>query len=99
MHYHFGWDPTKAKKNIRKHHIPFRRAATVFRDPNHLTLYDEEHSDKEERWITMGIDQTGVLCVVSHTAEELEAEHYHIQIISARKAEPPEVQQYQESNV
>lgn len=99
MHYHFNWDPAKEKVNRTKHRITFHRAANVFRDPNHLTIFDEGHSDEEKRWITMGVDQTGILCVVSHTAEELEEEHYQIRIISARKAELPEVRQYQESNL
>ncbi|MBI1923103.1 BrnT family toxin, partial [Candidatus Poribacteria bacterium] len=40
MQYNFEWDPVKEKRNIRRHKVNFRRAATIFRDPNHLTIYD-----------------------------------------------------------
>ena len=56
MHYNFNWDPAKEKANISKHKVGFRKATTVFRDPNQLSIYDQEHSDDEDRWITIGID-------------------------------------------
>jgi uncharacterized DUF497 family protein len=34
----------------------FERAATIFLDPLALSEADEEHSQKEQRWITMGLD-------------------------------------------
>jgi uncharacterized protein len=49
LHYNFDWDPAKEKNNRRKHKISFRRAATVFRDPNQLSVFDEEHSEVDER--------------------------------------------------
>lgn len=51
MRYIFDWNPEKEQQNIRKHKLNFRLASTVFRDPNQLTLYDEEHSQNEDRWI------------------------------------------------
>ena len=96
MNYHFEWDPAKEQSNIRRRQLSFHRAASVFRDPNQQTLYDEEHSEQEERWITLGIDSTGVLLVVVHTLEQMSEDAHHIRIISARKAEPREVAQYQE---
>ena len=39
----------------------------MFLDPNALSLFDEQHSEEEERWITLGLDQTGALLVISHT--------------------------------
>jgi uncharacterized DUF497 family protein len=96
VNYHFEWDPAKEQNNIRRRQLSFRRAASVFRDPHQQTLYDEEHSEQEERWITLGIDSVGVLLVVVHTFEQLNEDAYRIRIISARKAESPEVAQYQE---
>ena len=61
MRYKFDWDPTKEGLNVRKHKAPFRRAATVVRDPNHISIYDEEHSETEDRWVTIGLDGSGVL--------------------------------------
>ncbi|MGH9800118.1 MAG: BrnT family toxin [Blastocatellia bacterium] len=98
MRYKFDWDTDKAQKNIRKHRLSFRQAATVFRDPNQLVLYDEEHSVNEDRWITSGIDESGVLRVVIHTFEQIETDLCLIRIISARKATRAEEQQYRERN-
>lgn len=98
MRYKFDWTPVKGRKNIRKHHISFRQAATVFRDPNQLTVYDEDHSEDEDRWVTIGLDSTGVLRVVIHTFEQLEEQLCHIHIISARKATKAEERQYREAN-
>lgn len=61
MQYHFEWDPAKARSNLRKHGVSFEQAATVFRDPRALSLYDRQHSATEERWMTLGVSQTGGL--------------------------------------
>lgn len=95
MRYDFEWDPRKARSNIRKHEISFERAATVFRDPNLLSIPDEEHSEAEERWITIGLDETGSVLVLSHKFESLGAEGSRIRIISARKATKRETKQYE----
>lgn len=94
MRYNFDWNPEKEKLNIRKHKMDFRKASTVFRDQNQLTLYDEDHSENEDRWITMGTDNTGILRVVIHTFEQIE-NSVSIRIISARKAVSDEMEQYQ----
>jgi len=52
--YEFEWDPLKARTNFSKHGIDFERAAEVFRDPLAITIPDEDHSEGETRWITMG---------------------------------------------
>lgn len=70
--YQFEWDPAKARQNARKHRVTFERGAIVFKDPNALSLFDEEPSDEEERWITLGLDETGVLLVISHTFDAAE---------------------------
>ena len=74
--FHFEWDPAKARQNARKHRVRFERGATVFLDPNALSLFDDQHSEEEERWITLGLDETGVLLVISHTYHE-EANRVH----------------------
>jgi len=98
LRYSFDWDSTKDQQNIRKHRISFRQAATIFRDPNQLSIYDQEHSQNEERWITMGIDSTGVVRVVVHTYEQINDELCQIRIISARKVTNREMSQYREGN-
>ncbi len=98
MRYSFDWNSTKEQQNIRKHRVSFRQAATIFRDPNQLSIYDEEHSEDEERWITLGIDSTGVVRVVIHTFEQINDELCQIRIISARKATNLEIRRYREGN-
>ena len=97
MLYNFKWDPDKEKQNIRKHGISFLRSTTVFRDPNQISIFDEDHSVVEDRWITLGLDNRGILLVVIHTIRHIRRE-VNIRIISARKANQTEYKQYEEFN-
>ena len=56
MKYIFEWDYKKAKTNILKHQISFEDAASVFKDKNMISIFDEKHSEIEDRWITIGMD-------------------------------------------
>ncbi len=47
----FEWDAEKEKTNRKKHKVSFIEACYVFADKYMLTLYDEEHSGDEDRWI------------------------------------------------
>ena len=67
MQYDFEWDPQKAINNIKEHKVNFENAATVFKDSRAISLYDDRHSNIEERWITMGLSSNGTLLVVHHT--------------------------------
>jgi uncharacterized DUF497 family protein len=96
VNYHFEWDPRKAAQSLRKHGIVFAQAATVFRDPRALSIYDVEHSSGEDRWLTVGISAAGGLLVVHHTFEEIDASNVRIRIISSRKATKAEVGEYRE---
>ncbi len=95
MRYDFEWDPKKARDNIRKHKVSFERATSIFRDPSLLSIPDEEHSQSEERWITIGLDENGVILVLSHKFVSQDAESTRIRIISARKATKAETKQYE----
>jgi len=96
MRYDFDWDPKKAKANARKHQVSFERVTTIFRDPHLLSIPDEEHSESEERWITIGLDENGILLVLVHTFEKILANSARIRIISARKATKKETKHYEE---
>jgi uncharacterized DUF497 family protein len=87
------WDPEKARRNREKHGIDFEEEATVFRDPLLLVMPDLEHSQDEERWLTLGRSTRQILLVVAHTEDERT-----IRIISARKAEPKERGQYEQQS-
>lgn len=96
MEYNFDWDVQKAKSNINKHGISFNLAADVFLDERQLTIYDEEHSDTEDRWITLGKTKNGTLLVVSHTFTE-DSDSIQIRLISARHFTKREQRQYEEN--
>lgn len=60
----FQWDERKNLSNIKKHGISFEEAAYVFSDIDMISLFDEEHSDTEERWISIGkIKNHGIIVV------------------------------------
>ncbi|MDY0092486.1 MAG: BrnT family toxin [Candidatus Vecturithrix sp.] len=96
MRYDFEWYPVKAKQNLRKHAISFQRAATIFRDPYMVSIFDDEHDDTEDRWVTIGMDEHQILLVVSHTFRRSNETTCTIRIISARKAIKRERKQYEE---
>jgi uncharacterized DUF497 family protein len=94
--YTFDWDPNKAVANRRKHGVGFEQAATVFSDPLAVSIYDEDHSDQEERWITLGRTDNGQLLVVVHTHQEVSPTEAAIRLISARTATPHEQRDYEQ---
>ena len=51
----FEWDEQKANVNLRKHHVSFEEAKTVFNDPFSLTINDPDHSTEEDRFIDTGL--------------------------------------------
>ena len=93
--YKFEWDPVKARQNLKEHRVSFGRAATVFVDPKALSEADQEHGDDEERWVTLGLDRTGVLLLVCHTFREERESSARLRLISARKANKNEAKQYE----
>ena len=94
MHYNFEWDPIKTKSNFQKHKVSFKRAAEIFLDPFMLSIYDKQHSELEDRWITIGKDSNNIPIVVIHTFREVNSEDSIIRIISARKATKKEAKHY-----
>lgn len=63
----FEWDPEKAKRNLKKHGVSFDEAVTVFYDPLSATFDDPDHSEGEQRLITVGFSSQTRLIVVGHT--------------------------------
>jgi uncharacterized DUF497 family protein len=96
MNYNFEWDPNKAKSNLAKHKISFENATTIFKDVNAISIFDEEHSDNEDRWITIGIDTKTRTIVVIHTFITIDKNNCNIRIVSARKATKNEQKFYKE---
>ncbi|HOO72295.1 MAG TPA: BrnT family toxin [Spirochaetota bacterium] len=96
LQYNFEWDIKKAKGNFRKHGVNFENASTVIRDPHAITIYDDEHGDSEDRWITLGVADNGLLLVVHHTFKQVDKNTVSVRIISSRKATKKETRQYME---
>jgi uncharacterized protein len=89
----FEWDGAKADGNERKHGVSFAEAMTALADPLALTGFDPDHSDDEDRYITMGLSVAGRLLLVSHTDRGK-----RIRIISARKASRRERKDYEDGS-
>lgn len=85
--YTFEWDDEKARKNKEKHGISFELAAKVFGDENRIEVYDEIHSDEEERYNVIG--KVGKILFVVYTER-----HENIRLISARLANARERRAY-----
>jgi uncharacterized DUF497 family protein len=75
----FEWDDKKAAKNLKKHGVSFREAASVYGDPLAITFEDPDHSIDEHRLLTFGTTRTGKMVIVSHTER-----NGSMRIISAR---------------
>lgn len=84
----FVWHPSKAVQNLRKHHVCFEDAATVFDDPFFILIDASRFGESREAVI--GFDLTGRLLYVVH----IEVEETCIQIISARRADHAEEARY-----
>jgi uncharacterized DUF497 family protein len=87
----YEWDPAKAAANARKHGVSFEEAASVFLDRAALTFPDPDHSEDEERAITIGQSARQRVLFVAHTERE-----DRLRIISARRATRQEKEQYEE---
>ena len=88
----FEFDPAKAATNLKKHGVPFDEAATVFDDPLSSTLPDDQHSDDEDRFITVGLSASHRLLFIVYTETDS-----RIRLIGARLATAAEREQYEEA--
>ena len=86
----FDWDDVKAETNKKKHGVSFAEAATAFSDPKAIEFLDNKSTDKEERWVLVGISAKRQVVLVIF----VEREEKFIRIISARKAVKDEINQY-----
>ena len=80
------WDPAKDRANQRKHGISFGRARRLFTSGvDYLEIFDQAHSDAEDRFFAIGPIQGGLVLVVF-----TERDDDTIRMISARWATKPE---------
>jgi uncharacterized DUF497 family protein len=88
----FEWDDHKNAQNIRKHGISFEEAQTVFFDEKALLIADPDHSEREERFILLGLSSALRTLVVCHSYRR---QGDVIRLISARRAGPQERGDYE----
>jgi len=86
------WDKQKAAENIIKHGIKFSDVEPIFYDPSAITVEDQL-SESEQRFVTIGRDGFDRVLVVIYAIENDD-----IRLISARKASPGEVKDYEKRN-
>ena len=89
----FEWDGRKDAENRKKHGVSFDEARTAFFDEYARLIHDPDHSEREDRYILLGMSARRRVVLVCHcyrAGEDL------IRIISARKAARREREQYEE---
>ena len=95
MDFDFEWDSAEALANTKNHGVTFEEAATVLLDSLALTVFDQAHSQNEERWFTVGQSSNGALLVVVHTFDTLSPTRARVRIISTRKPTTNERRSYE----
>jgi len=86
----FEWDDAKNVANQEKHDVSFEEARELFTSgQDYLEIFDEAHSDVEDRFIAIGPISRGLVLVVWTERDE-----DVIRIISARWATKRERQMY-----
>jgi len=88
----FEWDREKAALNLKKHHVSFEEASTVFQDPFGHIFDDENHSIGERREMIIGHSVLNRLLIVHFVEKSKE----RIRIFSARLATKTERHDYEE---
>jgi uncharacterized DUF497 family protein len=88
----FEWDPAKADANRRRHGLSFEEVTDLFTSGvDYLEIFDDEHSQDEDRFIAMGPIRDGVVLVVySEPAEGV------VRVISARRATKAETRLFRQ---
>ena len=88
----FDWDPEKEAANFEKHGLSFAEVTALFTSGEHtLEIFDERHSEDEDRLIAIGpVGGRVVVVVFTEWPEET------VRLISARLATTREIQLYRE---
>lgn len=62
----FEYDDEKNRKNIEKHGISFPTAARIFFDYDRIEMFDEAHSETEDRYNVIGDTSAGNLTIIGN---------------------------------
>lgn len=87
------WDPAKAAQNLKKHGVSFDEAREVFNDSFRSTVLDEDHSDEEDRYVSIGVTIVGKLLILfyTHRGET-------VRLITARQPTRSETRHYMDDD-
>ncbi len=86
------WDSSKDLASQKKHGVAFSEASELFLSGHdYLEIYDQEHSNLEDRFLAIGRIRRGVVLVVW-----TERDGDEVRLISARWAERHEIALFQE---
>jgi len=86
---HYVWDSAKDALNRKKHELALSDGVPALEDPQRDEWIDDRFDYEEERIVTLGLANQGVLYVVSTEADE-----EITRIISVRRAQPHEISRY-----
>jgi uncharacterized DUF497 family protein len=90
----FEWDLDKARENARKHGVTFEEAATVFGDGEAMIEDDVGHSNREDRFIIVGMSARERVLLTVYTIRRADT----VRIVTSRHAVKHERQAYETKN-
>jgi len=79
----FEWGQAKEMANLKKHRIAFSEAVLIFADPNLMSIFDADHSQKEDRYVSLGRNLKGNVLLVCHSFRASPSGDEATRIISA----------------
>jgi len=88
----FDWDENKDEANKIKHGVTFKEAETVFEDEMAVTIFDEKHSEDEDRFKIIGVSRKLREVAVVHCYRNGDSV---TRIISAWRASRDEIKLYE----
>lgn len=83
------WDPEKDALNRRKHGLSLEDGIPALDDPERISWIDDRFDYGEERILTLGLGQRGLLYVISAQWDET-----FTRLVSVRRANDGEIKQY-----
>jgi len=89
----FDWDTGNLDKNLKKHRVSNQESEEVFNN-NPFISEDNQHSEHEERFKSLGKTNQGRLLFVSFTVRKIE-QIFKIRVISARDVNEKEKIEYE----
>jgi len=87
----FEWDEGNKEKNWKKHKVDFRECEEIFSNKELKIFYDIKHSQKENRFVALGITDKKRRLIITFTIRNKK-----IRVISARDMSRKERKLYEQ---